>query len=324
MVRKSEKVKPLSIKNIRPLFNHIFNNDDIKRISESVSETGYPPIIGRHDKGSKYQLCSNPEIFEALKLLGKDTIDVIVRDITEQHGKELTLASLFSHPEISSKEREFLVWTIYNSGKYKSKTEFAKIIGTTDKFVIDNFNGKEQRDKHFGPDVTSDYISTETFRLIRPLPDDEQKLFCDRIEDGKIGGGEVRDCYKFLKDDSLSDEIKQAILNGEVLWRDAKKILESRQPAIKELEKAISLYHKKETYQDIIEKEQTNFSSEPYRLLASFTNTICLKSVENIENKNEIEQVKRYLKISGMQIFQLLYELKVIDKKAPSGQIDNI
>ena len=66
MVRKSEKVEPLSIKNIEPIFNHIFNNDDVKRISESVSETGYPPIIARHDKGSKYQLCSNPEIFEAL------------------------------------------------------------------------------------------------------------------------------------------------------------------------------------------------------------------------------------------------------------------
>ena len=101
MVRKPEKIEPLSIKKLVPLFKLNFDKDVIERIKNSISEIGHPPILVR-PKGNKFQLCSNPEIFEALKLLGKDTIDVIVRDITEQQGKEIILASYQTRRDIDS------------------------------------------------------------------------------------------------------------------------------------------------------------------------------------------------------------------------------
>jgi len=289
MDKDSEKVEPLSIKKLAPLFKLNFDKDDIKQLSESISEIGYQPIIVRHHKGDKYQLCSNPEIFEALKLLGKDTIDVIVRNITEQHGKELTLTSILFHTKLSSKSSEILVWTIYNSGGYKSHAEFGKIIGKSDVWVINKCYGKEQREKFFEPDVTSDCITTEMFSLIRPLPDDEQKLFFDRIQDGKIGGGEVRECYKFLK--SCSIEHKKAILEGIVTYKEAKYVVEKRFGRIEVLlDKVKRKLKEKRTLQDAVQEERIVYSAEIIRKLADIIKELHSTYICNIPDETERKQ----------------------------------
>ena len=309
----SGKVEPLSIKKIIPIIKLNFNKDEIEHIKISISKIGYEPFIVRR-KGDKYQLCSNPEIFQALLQLNKSTVDCIVRDITEQQGKEHILASVFSHLELLPKEIMNIVWEIYESGNYKSHAEFARKIGKSDTWVIDRCYAKKQCEILDLSDVTTDCISIETYRLIRPLSDDNQKLFCDRIEDEKIKKCETRDCVKFLNNKSLPEGLKQAVLNGETRWRQAKRFWDSRQPGIKAITDAMKEYHNPETYQNIIENEQPNYTSEPYRLLGEFTNTITVNSVKNIKDKNQIEQVKRNLRIAGTQIFNLLYELGVINE----------
>lgn len=299
-----------------------YSKDDIKRIKNSISKIGYQPLVVRR-KGDIFQLCSNPEIFEALKLIKKetDTIDYIIRDITEQQGKELALASIVSKTDLSSKDSEILVRTIFDSGGCKSHAEFANKISKSDTYVINKCHGAPQRLKLFGPDGTSDHVSTETLRLIRPMSDDEQKLFCDRILEEKIKASEVKYCVKFLnskdknKEYSVPKGIREAVLNGDVYWRDAKRIYESRQPGIKAINDAMSEYHKIDTYQGIIESEKPNYTSKPFRLLGEFTNTITKASVVKISDKIQIEQVKRDLRIAGTQIFHLLYKLDVITKK---------
>ena len=111
--------------------------------------------------------------------------------------------------------------------------------------------------------------------------------------------GEVRNCVGFLQS-KVPEGIKQVVLGGEILWRVAKRIYESRQPGIKAITNAMDEYHKKETIQNIIDNEQPSFSSEPYRLLGQFTNTMSVDSVKKIEDKYQVEQVKRYLRISGL------------------------
>jgi len=300
MNKTPEKAEPLSIKNIVPLLKlnfdeddikRISKSDDIKRISKSIKDIGYEPLIVRPKGNGKYQLCSHLEIFDALKQLRTDKIDVIVRDITEQQGKELALASLLSHPDISSEDQELLVWTIRNSGNYKSDAELGRKIGKSDSYVSDRCYGKVSREEIFGPEGRSDHISTDTLRRIRTLSLPEKRKFCDRVKDGKFKPGDAPEIVQFLKSDFLSDKIKEMALDGEIEWRKAKTFNENRVPVIKELKKAISLYNKKETIQKIIEDEKPHYSSESFRLLASFINTISSIYINNIGDKNEIKQV---------------------------------
>lgn len=316
MIKDSEKVEPLSIKDITPLRKINFPNQEIDLIKKSLhSIRSIPLIVIPKPNSKKFQLCSNPEIFEALVQLKIDPIDCVVRrGIGEQEGKEILLSSILPHIKLSSIEYETLVWEIYQSGNYESHAEFARRIGKSDKWVIDRCNAKLQREK-YRPDVPSDIASTETLTLIHSLPIKEQELFLFRIDDGKIKVREVRECAKFLKDEKVPDGLRQSVLTGDIRWRQAKRFWDARQPGIKAITDAMKEYHNKVTIQKIIENEQPNYTSEPYRLLGEFTNTITVDSVKNIKDKIQIEQVKRYLRIAGTQIFQLLHDLDVIDEK---------
>lgn len=129
MIKDSEKVDILSTNKIEPIVSINFKGDDIDSISKSVKEIGYESFIVRPKGNGKYQLCSHPEIFEALKLLGEKKIDCIVREMTEQHGKEFTVCSLFLHPDILPKDREMIVWALWETGLYKSHADLGRKIG---------------------------------------------------------------------------------------------------------------------------------------------------------------------------------------------------
>jgi len=187
------KVESISIKQIKPIVSINFKDDDIDRIAKSIKEIRYEPVIVRRKGNGKYQLCSHPEILEALKLLGWKKIDCIIQNISKQQGKELNIASLLSNPEISSKQQESLVSSLYKEGGYKTHAELGRKLGITGEHISRLCYAKEQREKLFGTDVTSDHITSETLRLIKQLTDDDQKLFCDRVHDGNITRSDVRD-----------------------------------------------------------------------------------------------------------------------------------
>jgi len=314
-----EELVPISINKIIPNREQCrtISDEDIKKIAESIKEIGQigPIIVRPHN--DKFEICIGQDIYEALKYLKKPTVKVIIRNYTEDEGNEVALASLFCKTKISSKEHEIAYhkrWSIgKKNGRYKSITDFARKIGSSQRNVSDLINMKEDREEIFGTEGHSEHISTDTLRRIKTLALPEKKKFCDRIKDGKFKPGDAEEVVKLLK--SVSTEIKEEILDGNFHWRDVKTIIEKRQPVVKAIENAIASYHKKEVIGNIIEDEKPHYSPEPFRLLSVFTNTINLKYVNSIEDKNQVEQIKRYLRISSNQIFQLLYELKDIDAK---------
>jgi len=289
---RTRKVESISIDKIKPIVFINFRDDDISRISKSIKEIGHAPIIVK-SKGKKYFSCSNPEILEAQKTLCEKKIDCIVQDITEQHGKELSIASLLRHPEISTKERECLVWELFTKGFekgiYNSKADCAHRIGISDTQVSYLCYGKEQREKLFGPDGPSDHISTDTLRFIKKLPDNEQKIICNRIKDKKIHPNEVSDAIFFLKGRTESE--KEAILKGEILWKDAKRAIEKGYvPNKNRLNKIQNEYENPKKFKKIIEKEIPYFSSELFRDILHFFKGLDTTYYHNIADETERKQ----------------------------------
>jgi hypothetical protein len=123
------KIESISIDKIKPIVSINFKHKDIDKVSKSIKEIGCGPVIVRLIDNGKYQLCSHPKILEAYKFLGKKKIDCIIQNISEQHGKELSIASILNNPEISSKEQELLVWTLFKECKYKSHAELGRKLG---------------------------------------------------------------------------------------------------------------------------------------------------------------------------------------------------
>lgn len=290
-----------------------FFQDDIKWVADIIKDNGQiEPIILRPYK-DKFEICKGQDIYEALVHLKKSKAQVIIRNLTVDEGCELSLVSLHHNPNISPKEHEKLVHKRWTNGNYKSITDFARKIGCSQRNASDLINMKEDREEIFGTEGHSEHISTDTLRRIKTLSLAEKRKFCDRIKDGKLKPSDAEEVVKLLK--SVSDKLREEILDGNFHWRDVKTIIEKRQPVIKAIENAIASYHKKEVIGHIIEDEKPHYSPEPFRLLSVFTNTINPKYVNSIEDKNQVEQIKRYLRISSTQIFQLLHELKDIDAK---------
>ncbi|HUU86805.1 MAG TPA: ParB N-terminal domain-containing protein [Candidatus Glassbacteria bacterium] len=314
-VTDSQKVENIPIDKIESIISVNFKEDDIERFSKSINEIGCEPAIVRPIGNGKYQLCSHPKILEAYKFLGEKKIDCIIQDISEQQGKELSIASILSNPEISAKEHEFIVWELfttgYETGEYKSKADCARKIGIPDTQVSYLCYGKEQREKLFGPDGPSDHISTDTLRFIKHPPNDEQKLFCDRIFDGNISPSEVREAVKYIK--SESKDSKRAILTGVVPFRKAKEVIEQRFSTLNELySKAEKKLRDPKTRQKIIQDEIPNITSEPFRVLAELFGETRSTYIENIPDETERKQADFDLNIISVLVDELRYKRGLI------------
>jgi len=231
---KEEKVEYLSIANItsNEKLKRTIKNEDIERIADNIESTcKIVPIIVRK-VGKKFQWVTGQEVLEAFKLLKEKKIPTIKRDLTDDEACEFALASIRHNTDISSEGHEDQVYAQwvrgYKSGRYKTITDYSKRICYSDRQTSDLIRAKEDRDKIFRSEGTSDHISTETLRVIKNLSIPEKKKFCDRIKDGKIYPGDAREAVNFLNSEFVSAEIKEAILNGDTIWRDAKEIFEKR------------------------------------------------------------------------------------------------
>jgi len=317
--KKEEKVFSILIADIisNEKLKRTIKNEDIERIADNIKSTGkIVPIIVRK-VGKKFQWVTGQEVLEAFKHLGKKEIPAIVRDLTDDEACEFALASLRHNTDISSEEHEDQVYAQwirgYESGRYKTITDYSKRICYSDRQTSDLIKGKIDRIKIFGNEGTSDHISTETLRAIKTLLLPEKKKFCDRIKDGKIYPSDAREAVNFLNSKSVSAEIKEAILNGDTIWRDAKEIFEKQLPLLKELEKAVASYYKKDVIQKIVEDEKPHFSVEPFRLLSGFKMAIDPIYFEKINSETEKKQAILYYKIDGIKTFRDLHKLGIID-----------
>ena len=319
------KIESISIDKIEPIVYVNFKDDDTDRISKSIKEIGYEPVIARPKGKRKYQLCSHPEILEALKLLGEKTIDCIIQDISEQQGKELSVTSLLRVPEISPNQQEYLVWTLYNSGCYKSHADLGRKLGITGEHVSRLCYAKEQREKLFGTDVTSDDISTETLRLIKSLSDDEQKRFCERIFDGNIYRSDTREAVEYLTSKSVPEASKRDILTGIVPFRKVKEVMDQRFSALNELYCAAEKkLQDPKTSRKIIQDETTNYTSEPFRLLAKLFGETSSKYIENIPDELERHQVDCDLNIISVLVDELRYHRGLITSEKYKERLQEV
>ncbi|MCK4364965.1 MAG: ParB/RepB/Spo0J family partition protein [Thermoplasmatales archaeon] len=326
---EEEKVILISIANIIPNqeYQKTIKEEVIQILAESVKEKGQQtPIDVRALKNNQFEIIDGHARLKAVKFLNQRDksnwrkIKAIIHEISEDEAYEKALIQNLCRTNISSIDRETQLTIRYFKGKDKSRyenpTDFAKKLGLSAHHIADNISGYKDRKEIFGTEVTSsEHVSTETLRIIKTLKIEEKRKFCDRIKDKKIKPRDGREAVNFLKSKSVSDEIKEAILNGDTNWRDAKDIIEKRLPLLKELEKAIGLYHKKETIQKIVEDEKPKFSAEPFRLLSDFKMAIEPIYIDKINSETEKKQAILYYKIDGVKTFRDLYKLGKIDFK---------
>ena len=143
----SIEVQNIPLDRLRPFKNHPFkvlNDDELKRMSESILAIGaITPALARPLPNGEYELISGHRRLAAYKLLGKETMPVIVRDMTDDEAVIVMVDANLQREKILPSERAFA---------YKMKLEAIKHQGKA------SANGSTQ---------SADLISDESGRQIQ-------------------------------------------------------------------------------------------------------------------------------------------------------------
>ena len=143
----SIEVQNIPLDRLHPFKNHPFkvlNDDDLKRMAESILAIGaITPALARPLPNGEYELISGHRRLAAYKLLGKETMPVIVREMTDDEAVIVMVDANLQREKILPSERAFA---------YKMKLEAIK------------HQGKASAN---GPTQSADLISDESGRQIQ-------------------------------------------------------------------------------------------------------------------------------------------------------------
>ena len=143
----SIEVQNIPLEQLHPFKNHPFkvlNDDELKRMSESILAIGViTPALARPLPNGEYELISGHRRLAAYKLLGKETMPVIVREMTDDEAVIVMVDANLQREKILPSERAFA---------YKMKLEAIK------------HQGKASAN---GPTQSADLISDESGRQIQ-------------------------------------------------------------------------------------------------------------------------------------------------------------
>ena len=143
----SIEVQNIPLDQLHPFKDHPFkvlNDDELKRMAESILAIGaITPALARPLPNGEYELISGHRRLEAYKLLGKETMPVIVREMTDDEAVIVMVDANLQREKILPSERAFA---------YKMKLEAIK------------HQGKASAN---GPTQSADLISDESGRQIQ-------------------------------------------------------------------------------------------------------------------------------------------------------------
>ena len=143
----SIEVQNIPLDQLHPFKNHPFkvlNDDELKRMAESILTIGaITPALARPLPNGEYELISGHRRLAAYKLLGKETMPVIVREMTDDEAVIVMVDANLQREKILPSERAFA---------YKMKLEAIK------------HQGKASAN---GPTQSADLISDESGRQIQ-------------------------------------------------------------------------------------------------------------------------------------------------------------
>jgi len=245
----------IPIKDIEPFKNHPFKiveDDALKELMESISNTGLiNSVIVRPNK-DKYEMISGHRRLKAMELLGETEIEAQIRDLTDDEATILMVDSNCQRERMLPSERAFAYKMKLDAIKHQGKTCATKLQKSREE--ISDFESGETvrryiRLTYLIPELLE--IVDDTFKYgknryltmgllpaveLSYLNKDEQKLVFAEIQytETTPTHGQARRIRELSKNKELDDEKIEAILDEKVGIQN-ERITFNRDKIVKEL-----------------------------------------------------------------------------------------
>jgi ParB family chromosome partitioning protein len=237
------EIKMIPIDKIRPAPfqpRETFDKEKIKELADSIKEADLiEPILVR-ENGDSYQIIAGERRWRAWHEVGQKEIPAIVRNVDDIMARELSLIENWQREDLSSTEREKMVYALWKSGRYKSRAELAKKLGVDPRTITDIIMAKQLRDAERIPTT----ISTKTIKATRGLDTKERKQIIKKVLQEEIRASEIEEYVATIKESS--EPVREALLRpkSKIDMETAKTITrkfpskEQQRAIIKEIEKS--------------------------------------------------------------------------------------
>ncbi|WP_342252730.1 ParB/RepB/Spo0J family partition protein [Spiroplasma endosymbiont of Amphibalanus improvisus] len=182
----------------------IFNNDEIKELSDSIKENGLlQPIIVTEGSGGFYNLVAGERRLRATKLANLKTIKAIVVDFDAKQMKELALIENIQRVDLSPIE-EAIAFRDLQSFSGLTQEQLSKRVGKSRSHVAN------------------------VMRLLS-LPEKVQKLILNK----KLTMGQAKPLVKIVENKELVNNILNRILTDNLNSRQVEKIVQLKEEPVK-------------------------------------------------------------------------------------------
>ena len=207
-----EQVQQIPIDALHPFTNHPFkvrNDEAMTRTVESIAQYGVlAPLIARPRPEGGYEIISGHRRQYAAKLAGRDTLPVIVRQMSDDAAVILMVDSNLQREHILPSERAFA---------YKMKLEAIKNQGARSDLTSDQVGQKLWSVEQVASDAGESKTQIQRFiRLTNLVPElldmvDEKKIaFNPAVELSYLDEAQQRDFLEAMEDTQNAPSLSQA------------------------------------------------------------------------------------------------------------------
>ena len=173
-----------------------FDREKLQELADSIKEGELlQPIVVRK-KGDEFEIVCGERRYKSFQILKEPKILAIIRDIKDDtDALEKSLVENVQRDDLTSVERENAIYMLWDSGRYKTKTELGNRLGYDGRRIAENIEAYEIR-KNF----PAAGVSTRTITDTAGLPDEPRKKIIKAVEEKKIQADDVREVTRKVKE----------------------------------------------------------------------------------------------------------------------------
>lgn len=202
------KVDEIPIEKLTEFSHHPFkirDDEDMKRLVESISETGVltPAIVRKKDDG--YEIISGHRRCHACRLAGLETIPVIVQDLSDEEAVITMVDSNLQREKILPSEKAFAYKMKMDAMKHQGKTSTQVVSKLRTNEVVGAANGDSR-------EQVRRYIRlTNLIPELLDLVDNERIALTPAVELSYLRAEEQTSLFELIESEDRTPSLSQSI-----------------------------------------------------------------------------------------------------------------
>ena len=197
-------VEELPLDCLKPFRDHPFKvaqDEEMERLKESIRESGVlVPALARPTENG-YELIAGHRRLEACRALGKETLPVIIRDLTDEEAVITMVDTNLQREHILPSEKAFA---------YKMKMEALSHQGKTSGQVVQKWSREEISKTESGRTVQRYIRLTNLIPEILQMVDDEKIALTPAVELSYLDRDEQAALFSVMECDEVTPSLSQA------------------------------------------------------------------------------------------------------------------